>query len=103
MHVAKDQSQTTRARIQVRGIVQGVGFRPYIFALARRHALKGQVLNNASGVLVDVEGGASAVEQFVEEIASNPPPLSQVDSIRRSDVPDAAHFQDFRIVESESA
>jgi len=102
MHVAEDKSQTTRARIQVRGIVQGVGFRPYIFALARRHALRGQVLNNASGVLVDVEGEARAVEQFVEEIRLNPPPLSRIESIRRSDVLDAAHFQDFRIVESES-
>jgi hydrogenase maturation protein HypF len=102
MHVAEDRSQTTRVRILVRGIVQGVGFRPYIFALARRHALKGQVLNNASGVLVDVEGEARAVEQFVEEIRLNPPPLSRIESIRRSDVPDAAHFQDFRIVESES-
>lgn len=103
MHVAEGQTQTTRVRILVRGIVQGVGFRPYIFALARRHALRGRVLNNATGVLIDVEGEDRAVGQFFEEITRNPPPLSQIESIQRQDIFEAEHFSDFRIVESTSS
>ncbi len=49
---------TTRVQIVVRGIVQGVRFRPFVFSLAARRALKGRVRNNAIGVLIDVEGDA---------------------------------------------
>ncbi|MCA1593375.1 MAG: carbamoyltransferase HypF [Acidobacteria bacterium] len=100
MHVAEHHPPITRVQILVRGLVQGVGFRPYIFALASQRALRGQVLNNTRGVLIDVEGDDSAIEQFINEITSNPPPLSQIESIQRHDVLDAAHYQDFRIVES---
>ena len=53
-----------RVQILVRGIVQGVGFRPFIFSEAQRRALKGRVLNNATGVLIDVEGELSAIGQL---------------------------------------
>lgn len=89
-----------RTQILVRGIVQGVGFRPYIFTLARRRALKGQVLNNTTGVLIDVEGESYTIEEFVNEIKTNSPPLSRVESVERSDNLDLANYQDFRIVES---
>src|SRR5262249_3259645 len=94
---------STRAQILVRGLVQGVGFRPYIFSLARRRALRGHVFNNASGVLIDVEGETSAVEQFIREIKFNPPPLSQIESVERRDILALANHSEFRIVESESA
>ncbi len=100
MHVVAQQSQTARVQLQVRGIVQGVGFRPYIFSLAMRRALKGQVLNNNTGVLIDVEGDDRDIEQFINEIALNPPPLAQIESIRRHDISATANYQDFRIVES---
>ena len=51
-----------RTQILVRGIVQGVGFRPYIFLLARSRALKGQVSNNAYGVMIELEGEAKSIE-----------------------------------------
>jgi len=63
---------TTRAQILVRGIVQGVGFRPFVYSNASRNALTGRVRNNASGVLIDVEGNAADIEQFVREIEANP-------------------------------
>jgi hydrogenase maturation protein HypF len=93
----------TRVQILVRGVVQGVGFRPYIFSLARRRDLRGQVLNNAAGVLIDVEGEKNDIEQFINEIEFNPPPLSQIESVERRDNLPLANYLEFRIVESESA
>lgn len=93
----------TRTQILVRGIVQGVGFRPFIFSLARRRALRGQVFNNPSGVVIDVEGESAVIAQFVREIESNPPPLSQIESVECNDGLTPAHYQDFRIIESASA
>lgn len=94
---------TTRAQILVRGIVQGVGFRPYIFSLARKRALRGQVFNNPSGVVIDIEGEAQAIDQFVNEISQHPPPLSQIEAVERNDNLIPADYNDFRIVESAAA
>lgn len=94
---------TSRSQIEVRGIVQGVGFRPFIYSLAARCALRGQVLNNATGVLIDVEGEQRAIDRFVNEISASPPPLAVIDSIERSDASDLAFFEGFRIVESDAS
>ena len=90
----------TRTQIQVRGIVQGVGFRPHVFALARRRALRGQVCNNSVGVLIDVEGESHIIEEFIDEIKVSAPPLSLIESVERNDNLAPAHYRDFRIVES---
>ncbi len=90
----------TRAQIQIKGIVQGVGFRPFVFALAQKNALKGQVLNNGSGVLIDVEGENERIEKFISEIKQTAPPLSQIESIESKNHQNLADFTDFRIVES---
>lgn len=92
----------SRVQIVVRGIVQGVGFRPFVFAQARRSSLKGRVLNNATGVLIDVEGEARAIERFVEVIRLNPPPLSVVESVECTDHLTPANFESFCIIESDS-
>ena len=92
----------TRTQIQIKGIVQGVGFRPFVFALAEKNALKGQVLNNAVGVLVDVEGEKTQIEQFINALQENPPPLSMIESIESNNFKIHADFKDFRIVESNS-
>ena len=89
-----------RVRITVRGIVQGVGLRPFVFSLARRHALKGYVLNNSSGVLIDAEGDPRSLLRFVEELQSHPPPLARVSSIETDDSLEPAGYGDFRVVES---
>jgi hydrogenase maturation protein HypF len=81
---------------------QGMGFRPYIFSLARRRALRGHVFDNALGVLIDVEGDRHAVEQFIREIKFGPPPLSQIETAGRRHNPDLANFLEFRIVGRES-
>jgi len=87
-----------RVQILVRGIVQGVGFRPFIFSQAKRRALKGRVLNNTTGVLIDVEGETGAIGQFIDEITSSPPPLSVIESVERLDNLTPANYDDFRIV-----
>jgi hydrogenase maturation protein HypF len=103
MNVAQQCPTVTRVRIQVRGIVQGVGFRPFVYSLARRHSLKGLVLNDTSGVLIDVEGDGDAIERFIEEIRTEAPPLALVESVEPSYDLDAAHYEEFRIVESADA
>lgn len=102
MSNAEYYSMATRVQILVRGIVQGVGFRPYVFSLARRRTLTGRVCNNTTGVLIDVEGEARAVEGFIDEIRQYPPPLSLIESIERRDNLTVANYQDFRIVESDA-
>jgi hydrogenase maturation protein HypF len=92
-----------RVQILVRGIVQGVGFRPFIFSQAQRHALKGCVLNNTTGVLIDVEGESCAIRQFIDEIKSIPPPLSVIESVECRDDLAPANFADFRILDSDAA
>jgi hydrogenase maturation protein HypF len=92
-----------RVQILVRGIVQGVGFRPFIFSQAQRRALRGRVLNNTTGVLIDVEGEMNAISQFIDEIRFSPPPLSVIESVERRDHLTPANYADFRIVESDAA
>lgn len=85
----------------VRGIVQGVGFRPYIYSLASKRELKGKVINNETGVLIDVEGDHADIDHFIDELRKNPPPLSQVESISRADNLESINFTDFQILPSE--
>ena len=98
-HITKPMD--ARVQILVRGIVQGVGFRPFIFSQAMRRALKGRVLNNTTGVLIDIEGEMSAIGQFIDELNSSPPPLSIIESVEYRDDLALANYDDFRIVESD--
>jgi hydrogenase maturation protein HypF len=70
-----------RRAITVRGIVQGVGFRPYVYALARGHGLSGTVRNDAEGVRIEVEGAPENLERFVRALEEDPPPLAMVESV----------------------
>src|SRR3954467_12909940 len=65
-------------RIHVRGVVQGVGFRPFVFRLAHAHGLAGWVLNGADGVEIHVEGEAAALDRFVHALAAAPPPAARI-------------------------
>jgi hydrogenase maturation protein HypF len=68
-----------RLQIRVRGAVQGVGFRPFVYRLATRHRLAGFVLNDGDGVLVEVEG--RELQDFVAELERDPPPLARIDGL----------------------
>lgn len=65
-------------RIRVEGVVQGVGFRPFVYRLARERAITGWVLNGEDGVEIHAEGGAAALEDFALAIVNNPPPASRI-------------------------
>jgi hydrogenase maturation protein HypF len=69
------------ASISVCGIVQGVGFRPFVYGLAVKHNLKGWVYNTSEDVKIEVEGTAEAVEQFVRELETKAPPLAHIENV----------------------
>ncbi len=70
-----------RREISVRGIVQGVGFRPFVYALARRHGLCGLVRNDAEGVHIEAEGPPEELELFLRELREEAPPLAVVEAL----------------------
>jgi hydrogenase maturation protein HypF len=67
--------------IHVRGVVQGVGFRPFVYRLARANALNGWVLNAKEGVEIHLEGGAQNLEAFVRGLKTQPPPAASITEI----------------------
>ncbi|MEU9026837.1 carbamoyltransferase HypF [Streptomyces sp. NPDC048383] len=76
-----------RRRITVRGVVQGVGFRPYVYTRATGLGLAGHVTNTPEGVVAEVEGAAEAVLRFCERLAADAPPLAVVDAVDHCAVP----------------
>ena len=86
-------------KLEVNGIVQGVGFRPFVYQLARRFDLSGEVANTSSGVTILLEGPPASIDAFAENLAENPPPLAHIIDIRVLDVPVNGH-KDFTIVKS---
>ncbi|MBP6802628.1 MAG: carbamoyltransferase HypF, partial [Chloroflexi bacterium] len=86
-------------RIHINGIVQGVGFRPFVFGLADRYGLAGWVRNTSAGVDIEVDGAPDALAQFVAALTAEAPPLAQIDDITAVDVP-ANGFVGFEIVAS---
>ncbi|MDQ0340934.1 hydrogenase maturation protein HypF [Caldalkalibacillus uzonensis] len=89
----------TARRIHVRGVVQGVGFRPYIFRLAKQWCLSGWVCNGESGVEIHVEGDTGAVEGFLQAITERPPLMAQVTNLEWEDAA-VEGVTDFQIRES---
>ena len=71
-----------RMRVSVEGVVQGVGFRPFVHRLASRHGLAGWVCNDTRGVLVEAEGDRAQLEGFVRELTERAPPLAAVERVR---------------------
>jgi len=91
-----------RLRLEVRGAVQGVGFRPFVFRLAGELALPGWVLNDARGVFIEVEGPRETLERFRERILSERPPRAIVQQVESAWLPPAG-FTAFEIRHSDEA
>ena len=72
-----------RFKAEVRGIVQGVGFRPFVYGLARRYGLSGLVRNTSYGAFLEVEGSRPAAEQFFVSLRDEAPPLARITAIKR--------------------
>ncbi|KOX20122.1 hydrogenase maturation protein HypF [Saccharothrix sp. NRRL B-16348] len=79
-----------RRRIRVVGVVQGVGYRPFVYKLALRHDLTGWVLNDPEGVLVEVAGRPEEVRRFTESLSTHAPPQARVTAVRVEELPAAA-------------
>jgi hydrogenase maturation protein HypF len=75
-----------RRRFRITGVVQGVGFRPFVHRLASRRALGGFVLNDGRGVLVEAEGEPASLDDFADALADETPPLAQIEAIDASHV-----------------
>jgi hydrogenase maturation protein HypF len=81
---AQDQKALARLKIIIRGAVQGVGFRPFVYRLAAELELNGWVNNSAHGVLVEVEGGRERLEQFLLRLEREKPAISFIQSLESS-------------------
>ncbi len=88
------------AEVKIRGIVQGVGFRPFIHRLVREHGLCGSIRNTSSGVTMELEGEEESLRRFLTELPKQAPPLAVIEEISSREIP-VQGFQAFSIVGSE--
>ena len=89
-------------RLEISGVVQGVGFRPFLFVLAKKYQLNGEVSNTSSGVRVIVEGLLENIEHFTKDIMNKSPLLASVTGIETINT-EFKNFSSFKIVKSSAA
>ena len=99
LHTQMPDPDGIARQLDISGVVQGVGFRPFLFSLAARHKISGEVSNTGSGVQVRVEGSPKNLARFVEEITAHPPMLARVDAVQTTSVP-VTGVTDFNIIAS---
>ncbi len=85
-----------RLAIRIRGQVQGVGFRPFVYRLAGEFKLRGWVRNDAAGVAIEAQGPAAALERFLAAL-HQPPPLARIDAVQATALPARAEAEGFHI------
>ncbi|WP_461601662.1 carbamoyltransferase HypF [Aeromonas rivipollensis] len=93
-----------RREFHMDGIVQGVGFRPFVYGLALRHGLTGYVLNDANGVTIGAEGSPEQLAAFARELRELAPPLSRIDHFSERELPrdhDSDYYGQFHIKASQ--
>ena len=88
-----------RLRLQITGLVQGVGFRPFVFRLAEDAGLKGYVLNDSTGVLIEVEGESRKLDEFLVRIEREKPGHSMIYSLQHTFIEESG-YTEFRIRQS---
>ena len=83
--------------IRVQGRVQGVGFRPFVYRLAKQHRINGWIMNRTDAVMIKIEGEADRLPVFMEDLRNQAPVAAQIDEITvDNDFPE--NLQDFRIL-----
>ncbi len=87
--------------IHITGVVQGVGFRPFVYGLATRYALRGWVCNTSAGVDIEVDGPGDTLDRFVAALTAEAPPLARIDSVVVSEI-ESNGFTSFEIRHSAS-
>jgi hydrogenase maturation protein HypF len=80
-------AMAVRAQVVVRGIVQGVGFRPFVYRLARERSLGGWVLNSTQGVVIEVEGERESIDGFLCALQAEPPPQALIEKVETNLLP----------------
>ena len=85
VHVPAPARPTAGRLLTVTGVVQGVGFRPFVHRLAARHGLAGRVRNGSDGVRIHLEGHPDAMDAFAVELVGNPPFLARIDGLTATD------------------
>ncbi len=92
----------TATHVRIKGLVQGVGFRPFVWHLAREEGLTGHVLNDGDGVRAEIFGASDRQQRFLERLRREAPPLSEIVSVETAVLaePLGPPPQDFKIVES---
>jgi len=98
--VAAMHRESIRRRIEVRGIVQGVGFRPFVYRLARDLALDGWVRNDVAGVTIEVQGEADHIETLARSVRDEAPAQARVDSVAQCECAPEVGAAGFAILES---
>lgn len=98
---AAQRGMTGALDLRVRGVVQGVGFRPFVHRLALRHGMNGWVRNTSAEVEIWAEGQPDALEAFACALQAEAPPLARIDRVERSDR-DPRGLAGFQIVESQA-
>lgn len=96
---ALQKYNTQRLHITVNGIVQGVGFRPFVFHLSKGLGLTGFARNTSDGVDIEVEGSTEGITLFQQKLIESAPPLSEITEVKTNSVP-IKHSQDFTICAS---
>ncbi|MDR0465911.1 MAG: carbamoyltransferase HypF [Deltaproteobacteria bacterium] len=92
-----------RRRLALAGLVQGVGFRPFVFRLAREYGLCGTVGNGPEGVIIEIQGPVSALDAFTRDLTTRRPPLAHISACREESLPPREDENDFRILRSVGA
>ncbi len=101
MNTMLNNPTTQRRRWNIRGQVQGVGFRPYVYRLARESHVTGFVANNNCGVVIEAQGQEDEIVHFIEILKRDIPPLARIDAITQAAIGPVAHEYDFRIANSD--
>ena len=96
-----EAAATIRRHFDLRGQVQGVGFRPYVYRLATRHTLTGFVANNSNGAVIEIEGPPATLDAFERDLFAQLPPLARIADLIRVELPPAGETS-FRIRPSEA-
>jgi hydrogenase maturation protein HypF len=94
------QQKLTRRGVVVHGVVQGVGFRPFVYRLALEEHLAGVISNDTDGVTIEIEGESASIEAFLSRLRSETPPLARIDSVAVRNLAPIGEAG-FRIVASE--
>jgi hydrogenase maturation protein HypF len=101
VHDREHPGSETAAEIRVKGTVQGVGFRPMVYQLALACQLRGEVYNDAAGVIIRLAGMPAQIDQFLERLPASAPPLARIDSIQHTVIaPDTIPQKSFIITPS---